>query len=72
MVKQTQQKHGIKEKTHHRCTHKKVDIILAEAHLFSDKPTTFEENSVILNCIKNRGLQKVTRTLIFRKSESSK
>ena len=45
---------------------------MVEAHLFSDKTATFEENSVILNCIENRGLQKHTRTLIFKKSRSSK
>ena len=31
----------LRKKTHHRCTHKKVYIILVEAHLFSDKHATF-------------------------------
>ena len=42
-VKQTQQKDGTKKNTSYLLAQKKVDIILVEAHLFSDKPATFGE-----------------------------
>ena len=60
----------LRKNTSYLLAQKKVDIILVEAHLFSDKPTTFGEIVRHKVALKNRGLQKLTMMLIFKKSES--